>query len=110
MTARCLHAVLLLALVSLAVSGAWGAAPTKRTLTLARDGQPAATIVLDRAPAKEARSAAYELQWHLQQISGATVPIAHDGELTSGVKVLVGESAATRALELTGRSFKQQEY
>lgn len=102
---------LLLGLAVLAALGsALAAAPKGQSLTLVRDGQPAATIVLAKEPTRVAQFAAYEMQWHLQQMSGATVPIVRDGEPTSGVKVLVGESEGTRALKLTSASFKPQEY
>jgi len=110
MVSRRLHAALLVALLAFPASSTLAAPPTRCALTLARAGQPASTIVLDRTPTKAAQFAAYELQWHLQQISGATVPIAHDGEPMKGVKLLVGESAATRALKLKSPCFKPQEY
>ena len=50
--------------------------PAKATLTLAQNGQPAATIVVARKPTRAAQFAAYELQWHLKQITGGDFRIA----------------------------------
>ena len=44
-------------------------------LTLARDGQSAAAIILAEKPVKAAQFAAFELQLHIKAISGATLPI-----------------------------------
>jgi len=73
-------------------------------LTLVRDGKPAATIILGEKPNRAAQFAAYELQWHVQQMTGATLPIVHENEPASGVRVLVGDSEATRHLDSTTRN------
>ncbi len=95
--------VVLLLLVAVAQ-----AAPPRLTLT--RDGQAACTIVLSGHPTRAAQFAAYELQWHLHQITGADVPIVAEGEAVGGVPVYVGESHFTRRLGLWNRKFGQQEY
>jgi Domain of unknown function (DUF4838) len=77
---------------------------------LVQDGQPAATIVVAAGPTPAARLAALELQHHLEQITGARLPIRHPDEPAVGVRILVGESAATRRLGLKGADFKPQEY
>lgn len=79
-------------------------------LTLTREGQPAATIVIAAQATKSAQFAAYELQWHVQRISGATLPIVGDDVEVPGPHVLVGESAATRALGFKTADFKSREY
>lgn len=84
-----------------------GAAPT---LTLTRDGEPASTIVVAADPTKAALFAALELQWHVQKISGAILPIVREGEPVVGTKILVGESTLTRALGLKNEDFKLREY
>jgi hypothetical protein len=98
----------LLATLSLAATaaGAAGASP----LVLVRDGQPRATIVVGHAARRAAQFAAYELQWHFEQITGATVPIVSEGEPATGVRIYVGESTATRRLGLRQRDLGQQEY
>jgi len=84
-----------------------GASPE---LILTKNGAPAATIVVDREANKAARFAAAELQYHIEKISGAKLPIADDGAEIQGIRILVGESAATRALGLNNKDFKHQEY
>lgn len=86
---------------------AWGADPQVR---LAREGQPAATIVLAAKPTQAAVLAAVELRDHVKKMSGATLPIVTDTAKVRGTRVLVGASAATEKLGLTNDSFKDQEY
>lgn len=78
-------------------------------LTLVAQGQPTATIVLAPQPTRVAQFAAAELQYHLRQMTGATVPIASDRPAT-GTAILVGESPATTALGLASKDFAPQEY
>ena len=77
---------------------------------LVRDGQPAATIVTAAAATDAAAFAAQELQYHVQKITGATLPIKSDGEKVEGPRILVGPSAATAQLGLEESQFKDQEY
>lgn len=85
-------------------------ASARTRLTLVRDGQSCATIVLAERPYRAAQFAAYELQWHLGQITGATLPIVSENEPASGVCIYVGQSRATRRLGLRQSQFGQQEY
>ncbi len=82
------------------------------TLTLTREGQPAAAIVLAEKPTKAAQFAAFELQWHVKAISGATLPIVRDAAAVpkGHVKLHVGDSPRVRKLGLPQESFKLQEY
>jgi len=80
------------------------------TLELARDGRPAATIVLAEKPTRAAQLAVAELQEHVRLISGATLPIMNDAAEVQGPLILVGESKATQALGLKNADFKPQEY
>lgn len=82
----------------------------QQSLTLVKDGKPVATIVLSDKPTSAAQLAAYELQWHLQQMSGATLPIVQGDAKVDGVRILVGESAETKALNLPNTPFAMQEY
>ncbi len=77
---------------------------------LVRDGRPVAAIVTAERPTHAARLAARELQYHIEEITGALVPIQHSVNSTEGTQILVGESAATRALGLKGEDFQPQEY
>jgi len=79
-------------------------------LVLVRDGKPTSSLIIAREATHAAQFAATELQWHIKQITGAEVPILRDDQKAVGVRVLVGESAATKKLGLTSQSFKPQEY
>ena len=79
-------------------------------LLLALDGQPKATIVVDRQPTRAAQLASLELQYHVRRITGATLPIVGDDAPVRGARILVGESGATRALGLKSADFEPQEY
>jgi len=98
----------LLAILLLAASAA--VATARPALVLVRDGEPCATIVVGSEPRRAAQFAAYELQWHLEQITGAKVPIVSEDDPASGVRICVGEGAATQRLGLRQRDLGQQEY
>lgn len=78
--------------------------------TLARDGKPVCTIVVAENPTPAARLAALELQYHVMQMSGAELPIRTDAEQVEGPRIMIGESAATRALGYDASEFEPQEY
>jgi len=86
------------------------AGPHADSLTLVRDGRPAATIVLAAEPSSSADLAATELRDHVARITGAVLPIAYDDATVEGPKILVGESALTRDLGLRSADFASQEY
>ena len=86
-----------------------GGAPDQR-FDLVRDGKPVCTIVTAEPPSPAARLAALELQSHVLKITGVELPLRHEAEPTSGLRILVGESAATRALGFRGADFAPQEY
>ena len=79
-------------------------------LTLVRDGQPAATIVVGKSAGHIPWFAAGELQYHVEKITGARLPIVSDGAEMPGVRILVGASRATEALGLRNTDFQAQEY
>ena len=79
-------------------------------LVLVQDGQPRATIVLAEKPTASAQLAAYELQYHVRRMSGATLPIVREPQAVTGTVVLVGESDATRALGYRSSDFQPSEY
>lgn len=70
-------------------------------VTLVKDGKPNSEIVLSKEATASVRTAAAELQRHLEAMSGARLPIVH--EPSSGVEnqVYVGESEGTRKLGIT---------
>ena len=80
------------------------------TVTLVRDGEPVACIVTAETPTPSAHLAAVELQYHIQQITGAVLPIATDREETTGPRIFVGESRLTQALGIAADDFAPLEY
>lgn len=101
---------LMLAVSIMLASAALAATPARLSLTLARDGQPLATIVIAKEATRAAQFAAADLQWHLQQITGADFPIKHDDEPVAGVRLLVGDSKAVQGLGLAPLNLGKQEY
>ena len=77
---------------------------------LTRSGEPTATIVLAKEPVHAAVFAAKEIQYHVQKITGARLPIVADDARVEGNRILVGESAATRELALASEKLGEQEY
>mgnify|MGYP000962164593 CR=1 FL=1 len=98
------------ALVTLVVILACTAMAQGEPLVLVENGQPAASIVLAAEPTRVAQFAAAELQYHIQKMTGATLPILKDDNAAPKTAVLVGESARTRALGLKSDDFSPQEY
>ena len=86
-----------------------GSARAER-LTLVENGRATAGIVLAARPTRAAQFAAAELRYHLRKMTGATVPLLADTTPPPRPAILVGESAATRALGLTSDAFAPQEY
>ncbi len=90
------------------------AAPAVRAATkdfaLTRDGKPVATIVVSKEPVRAVAFAAWELRYHIQKMTSATLPILPDDAPVTGPRILVGESEATRRLNIRGSAFKPQEY
>ncbi|NLC57998.1 MAG: DUF4838 domain-containing protein [Armatimonadetes bacterium] len=101
-----------LGLIGCLLAGEAAAAPPSPTtrLVLVRAGKPASTILLARKPTRAAQFAAYELQWHVQQMTGARLPIRHEGAPVTGTRILVGQSAATDALGIRAAALGRQEY
>lgn len=88
-------------------------------LTLVRDGQAMAVIIVPAAPNASALSGAKELQLHLRKMTGADVPIVADradggaNPADAGVnkvRIMVGESRATRQLGISASDYTDQEY
>jgi len=79
-------------------------------VNLTSEGKPNATIVVSKKPTKAAQLGAYELQWHIKQMSGAELPIATDETSVTGNRILVGASRFTEKLGINASDFKSQEY
>lgn len=77
---------------------------------LARDGKPAATIITAANPTDAAAFSAQEIRYHVQKITGATLPIKFDSDKVEGTRILVGPSAATAQLGVKPDEIKDQEY
>jgi len=98
--------------VLLVLATVWSAG----AVTLVKDGQPAATIVISKAaldaesykpgrglkvePVRKIRLAAEELQRVVEKMSGARLPIAGDEDTVKGTLILVGASRKADALKL----------
>ncbi len=63
-------------------------------MTITRDGNALATIVLPATPTQTEQFAAEELQSYLQAISGAELPIAAEDGPATGPRILVGRTGA----------------
>lgn len=81
-------------------------------LSLVRAGQPTAIIFLEREPTKAAQFAAYELQWHVKQMTGADLPIRRGlVRLPRGhVAIFIGDTLRARKCGLSQDQFAPQEY
>ena len=84
--------------------------PNDTELLLVQGRKPVASIVLGAAPSRSARFAAAELQYHLETITGARLPIVSGEDAATGLRILVGESEATQAMGLRNSDFRHQEY
>jgi len=85
--------------------------PGRGRVLVARAGGPAATIVLAANPTRSAQLAATELMHYVHRITGVTLRRTTDATRPfKGPKVLIGESALTRALGLRNADFAEQEY
>ena len=51
-------------------------------ITLVRDGKPASVILIAENPTPAAQLAAMELQHHVEQITGARLPVRHPRDAT----------------------------
>lgn len=84
-------------------------------VVLVKDGQPAATIVLGHKPTKMAILAATELQWHIEQITGAKLPVIRDPvsnaapEAITGTPIYIGETPRVRELGLKNNNLSDRE-
>lgn len=77
---------------------------------LVKNGKAAAVIILDQEASPAAQLAAFELQYHIEKISGAKLPIVDDPGKAQGTRIFVGESRETGKLGFKGSDFKNQEY
>lgn len=80
--------------IGLFAVSAIGAGTEEHKATLGKDGKAVAVIVIAVNPTVSAQLGAKELQWHVQQITGAELPILKEGEKsTEGlVKLYIGNT------------------
>lgn len=69
-----------------------------QSLTLAKDGETAYSIVISTTASPSTSHAAEELQHFLNQISSVSIPIVHDSEPLVGQAILLGDSKHLRAI------------
>ncbi|MCH8054152.1 MAG: hypothetical protein IH895_08840 [Planctomycetes bacterium] len=100
----------MLAIGVLSVLAAYSDVSAGEALQIVVDNRPNATIVLAEKPRAAAQLAAYELQYYLEKISGAKLPIVREPAEMSGNRILVGESKATWDLGYANKDFRNQEY
>ncbi|HEX8137947.1 MAG TPA: DUF4838 domain-containing protein [Pyrinomonadaceae bacterium] len=71
-------------------------------LTLTRNGQPSAEIVISATPSAQEQLAATELQTYLRKISGATLPVSNAATGAERTAVLIGVYGAAPVAEWRG--------
>lgn len=101
------QSVLTYATLMAILPAAWSSATE---VALVKNGKPTAAIVVSTTPTPSARLAAHELQHHVELITGVILPILPADKTFDGLRILVGESAATRDLGLKSEDFGPQEY
>ena len=77
---------------------------------IVEDGQPRATIVVAKEPARMARLAASELQTYVERISGARLPIDTEARADLPVRIYIGRSAHTDRLGLSTADLRHGAY
>jgi hypothetical protein len=81
--------------------------------TIVRDGQPTSVIIVADEPTEAARLGAAELQLWLRKMSGATVPILPESQISNDARktlILVGDTRRTAALGLRSAAFELEEF
>lgn len=79
-------------------------------VTLVREGVARSSIVLADPPSQAAQYAAYELQLHVEKITGATLPMVYGDAPTTGGAIFVGGSPAARQRGVSAEGLQDQEY
>ena len=95
--------------ILLSVIAAGKSGPVENEITLVKDGKANATIVIASDPSPAADLASIEVQYFVEQMTGAKLPIATDSKGTNGNKILIGESRHTKKLGLDVSKYHQME-
>jgi len=96
-------------LLGVALAGC-SAASDAGPLTLVKNGQPNATIVMQANAPAPIKSAATDLQKYLAKISGVTLPLKTDGKDILGITLNVGKTATTLSSDLPDSKLNPETY
>lgn len=102
-----LTAVMAFGMVTTAVAGAFSRA---KLVTLAANGSPAATIVVQQDAPFRMLKAAQDLQHYVHKICGVTLPLKTDGAAVSGFGLYIGKCAPTTPELFPGTSLNPESY
>lgn len=80
------------------------------TVVLARDGQPAATIVLQAGADVKVKQAALDLQKYVRQICGVTLPVVEDGRQVDGSGLYIGNCEPSADEDLPAADLNPESY
>lgn len=78
--------------------------------SLVKNGRTEACIIIAENPPRMVAMAALELQYYLEKISGARLPIVHNPEDAGQVQIYVGRSRGTDSLSITDRGLDYGAY
>ncbi|MBM4082360.1 MAG: hypothetical protein FJ278_21830, partial [Planctomycetes bacterium] len=79
---------------------ATGAAGWAKNVTLVRDGQPMATIVVSQTASEQVRGAAKTLADYVEQASGAKLALVADDAVPKGTVIAVGKTKLAAGEEI----------
>ena len=72
---------------------------------IVEDGKPNAEIVVSKDAPRMARFASLELQYYLQKMSGARLPIVFEKTAAENIKIYVGKSICTEEIGIDDNIF-----
>ncbi len=96
-------------LIALAIAG-FASLANAAPLTLVKNGQPNATIVLQANAPAPMQAAASDLQKYLQKISGAQLPLQTDGKDVPGITLNIGKTATVKDSDLPDSKLNPETY
>ena len=85
----------------LALAIGWPAACAAADVTIVRDAEPRAAIVVGARPTPVERLAAEELAWHIERMSGAKLPIGRAAP-EGAVPIYIGRAATAVGVDPKG--------
>jgi hypothetical protein len=98
-------------LFALALAGCSSIIPAKAgPITLVKNNQPNATIVLQADAPDPMKAAAGDLQKYIQKISGVQLPLKTDGKDVSGITLNIGKTATTQAGDFPDAKLNPETY